>query len=599
MKCSGFSFKFSVGFLLVGAVVLTVGFTGWKGVSVLSRSIEDIARVRLPGVQSLMSLQYRIAEIKAAHRYLLNPGLSTGEMAKQQGEIAGLLQQCQERIEAYRAGTGGGTEDLPWKRFMAAWSAWRKDSDAFLRMSETLMAYRISNPVQLRRKLEMFKGEHFFLQGQVGNMIQTEMEIEGGEDPDHAEFGHWLRSYRPENPEVREIMAAAREPHEALHRAVGAIKEHIRRGDVDLASLVYEEEMRRASQDLADQLERLRAITVEVEALYEKMNAHEMNNSLKTEAVVVAALDQMIQRDAQSAAGKADRAMTSAQTAGLGSLAALALGVFFAAGLGVVLARSVTRPVERVKGGLSRSSQILASVSTEVSHAGMSISKGSTLQFSFVDEAAERLRQVTGLARQNAEKADEVRLLMNDSGRGVRDTNSLMNQVAGSMEEINAAGGKIRTIVRTIEDIAFQIHLLSLNASVEAARAGDSGRGFAVVAGEVKKLAKRSSDAARETAALIEEAVAAVDEGGRNLARTRSVYDELVESVLRAGEMVETVNEITNEQTLHIETVNRTMEQMVEVAHKNLADTKTFTVAFSELRGQIDTIHQFNRLLAG
>ena len=258
------------------------------------------------------------------------------------------------------------------------------------------------------------------------------------------------------------------------------------------------------------------------------------------------------------------------------------VGLLFA----FLITRAITRPLNMVIEGLNKGSESVAFASAQVSSSSHALAEGSSDQAASIEETSSSLEEMSSMTKQNADNATQADTLMKEANMVVDKANRSMNQLTLSMENISKASEETSKIIKTIDEIAFQTNLLALNAAVEAARAGEAGAGFAVVAGEVRNLALRAADAAKNTANLIEGTVKNVKYGSDLVNATNEAFLEVATNVAKVTELVGEIAEASKEQSQGIEQVNIAVTEMDKITQQNAANAEESASASEEMNAQ-------------
>ncbi len=239
---------------------------------------------------------------------------------------------------------------------------------------------------------------------------------------------------------------------------------------------------------------------------------------------------------------------------------------------------------------MHEASQTIRAASGEVAQGNQDLSSRTEQQASSLQQTAASMEQMTATVKNNADAARQASQLAAAASGVAGKGGAVVGQVVERMGEISAASNKMAEIIGVIDGIAFQTNILALNAAVEAARAGEQGRGFAVVAGEVRSLAQRSAQAAREIKSLIADSVAKVESGQQLVAEAGQTMQAIVTQVKRVTDLIGEISAATQEQSGGLAQVNQAVGQLDQMTQQNAALVEQSAAAAASLREQADRL---------
>jgi methyl-accepting chemotaxis protein/methyl-accepting chemotaxis protein-1 (serine sensor receptor) len=297
----------------------------------------------------------------------------------------------------------------------------------------------------------------------------------------------------------------------------------------------------------------------------------------------------------------------SAIAAGESAMFWTVLIMAFSALTGAVMAffivRGITTVLTQAVLELSEGASQVSSAAGQVSSSSQSLAQGASEQAASLEETSASSEEMSSMTRKNSENSQQAAQFMNAVNLRVVEANKTLADMMTSMQEIGASSGKISKIIRVIDEIAFQTNILALNAAVEAARAGEAGMGFAVVADEVRNLAQRSAQAAKDTAALIEESILKSADGSTKLGEVAASIQAITEGAGKVKTLVDEVEASSKEQAQGIEQISKAVSQMDEVTQRTAASAEESASASEELNAQsqalVTVVEQLQAMIGG
>ena len=248
--------------------------------------------------------------------------------------------------------------------------------------------------------------------------------------------------------------------------------------------------------------------------------------------------------------------------------------------------------LQRMVGKVRMSSDSIVTGATQVAAGSMDLSQRTEAQAANLEQTAASLEELTSTVTQTSDTSRQANQLAHQASQAAQHGGEVVGKVVQTMSDITHSSHKMSEIISVIDGIAFQTNILALNAAVEAARAGEAGRGFAVVAGEVRSLAQRSAEAAREIKALIQGSISNVEAGSELVAQAGRSMEDIVSQVSRVTDLINEMSSATQEQTGGIQQINTAVSQMDQMTQQNAALVEESSAAAASLQGQATELTQ-------
>jgi len=391
-----------------------------------------------------------------------------------------------------------------------------------------------------------------------GEMVRGYARDLASADKYHRQFGTAVESYQGDlsalegtvtRPDAKQSIAELRVAVASMIEAEQVVNDGITAGDMAKAFTAYDTKMLPAHRAMSPPVE----------------------NILRIEAEVV-------EKDSQEASAAVS---TTHLICGAALAACLTLGVWI-----LFVVRGMNRQLMEGVTELAGSIGQIASAASQVAASSQAMAQGASEQAATIEETSSASAEINSMAQRNTENSRSTAEIVTGAQVRTEQTNTSLTEMVEAMDGITSSSQKISKIIKVIDEIAFQTNILALNAAVEAARAGDAGMGFAVVADEVRNLAQRSAQAAKDTAALIEESIERSNGGKTKVDQVAGGIHTVTEETAKIKVLVDEINLGSVEQSRGIDQISRSITEMEQVTQSNAASAQESAAAAAELSSQ-------------
>jgi methyl-accepting chemotaxis protein len=387
----------------------------------------------------------------------------------------------------------------------------------------------------------------------------------------------------------RKDTAKVEESKQDIQKALTAFTDEVSQ----LRPLIVSAEGRALLDDMTDHVSKWKPINTEIEKLLAEDKVEEAAHKAHDEAApVINNLDavglQLVEQERKLFAQLVSSALKDYADSRWQILLLLILSLGVGATAAYVV-YTITQKLQKRAREMREGAQQVVAAAAQVMSSSQSLSQGASEQAASLEQTSASMEEMASMTRQNAENSQQAASLMAEVDKRVNESNRALGHMVSSMTSIRDSSAKVARIIKTIDEIAFQTNILALNAAVEAARAGEAGMGFAVVADEVRNLAQRSAQAAKDTAALIEESSANASQGSTTVGHVAEAITAITASVSQVKGLVDEVSVASRQQAQGIDQVTQALAQMEKVTQVTAATAEESAAASEELNAQAET----------
>ncbi|PKK88309.1 MAG: hypothetical protein CVV64_19355 [Candidatus Wallbacteria bacterium HGW-Wallbacteria-1] len=527
------STRLIIGFTVIAIIGLITGFIGLHGLNISGKSIDEIGRVRLPGVQTSMQMARSLESNAWRLRFLLNPTVNLKTRIQIREDFARDRQLYKDARAIYEPLSQTQEEAVEWKAFSEDVPQWLGINNQILELHRRLEALGILNPDALLSQIRKFKIDHYVTQIKVIDLIQEGTFFEGGTDHSACNFGKWLATFDTENPEILKILKNIREPHRQFHEATKQILELMKQGKTADATHIFHNSMQNSVDIIFNQFNLLIAEAEKSRELYQQISSMSLEKSYVIQEKVLGHLNKVLAINNRIASAEVSSAHSQAQNLRKLNLMVMVAGFALAVFLGWLLSRAISAPVIRIvarAGELMKINSGLVRRATAIADGDLSM-----------DEESNSFSDIHHNENSDNYEIDQLTRVFNDMDSQNEQLTSSFREMCENLNEVMI---RVREAVEEVGEGSRQIADASQSLSNGATESAASVEEISASSNEVGQQATLNADNAEQANRLARNAMEAAELGGKRMSEMVSAMTGINDSSKQISRIIKVIDEI-------------------------------------------------------